>query len=171
MHARAGRTLKNLPLRECTMAIGHARERPLLQLLARIDTAAAVSRDLVDEILLLASPRYQAAKAIRCGERVIALTKAGAWVELALALIELELPDWGIHRLSRDDSRWVCSVSVQGLAMNWSDDIVEFQHEELALAIYGALVQAQIRKLRGTAQSNVTTFPGSRLAAAYQHRR
>ena len=55
--------------------------------------------------------------------------------------------------------------------MNWSDDIVEFQHEELALAIYGALVQAQIRKLRGTAQSNVTTFPGPRLAAAHQHRR
>ena len=44
--------------------------------------------------------------------------------------------------------------------MNWSDDIVEFQHEELALAIYGALVQAQIKKLRGTAQSNVATFPG-----------
>jgi hypothetical protein len=47
--------------------------------------------------------------------------------------------------------------------MNWIDDFVEFQHESLALAIYGALIQAQIKKLDGTGPSNVTPFRRPRL--------
>jgi hypothetical protein len=116
---------------------------------------------LVLDVLEYGCPRLQASRCI--DDTSAALIAAGAWVELSLFLIERELPDWGVHRISRDDRRWNCSVCVQGLAMNWLDDIVEFQHESLALAIYGALVQAQIRKLDGTAPSNVTPFRRPRL--------
>ena len=64
----------------------------------------------------------------------------------------------GVHRLSCDDSRWNCSICVRGLAINWVEDVAEFQHDNPALAIFGALVQAQLRKIQGLAPSNVTPF-------------
>jgi hypothetical protein len=49
-------------------------------------------------------------------------------------------------------------VCVRGLAINWVEDVAEIQHDDPALAIFGALVQAQLRKLQGSAPSNVTPF-------------
>ena len=135
-----------------------AKERELAGLLSQIERSPAATKDLVLDILARACPRYQAAHAVCRGDAVTALIAAGAFVELALRLIELELPDWSIHRLSRDDTGWSCTVCVQGLAMNWIDDFVEFQHEKLGLALYGALIQAQMRKSQGTAPSNVVAF-------------
>ena len=68
-----------------------------------------------------------------------------------------ELPDWVIHRLSCDDRRWNCAICVRGLAINWIEDVAEFQHDD-ALAIFGAFVQAQIQKMGGQSPSNVTPF-------------
>jgi hypothetical protein len=140
------------------MSSKQARERGLLHVLAGVETAAAVSSDLVRGVLVEACPRHQAAEAARRVDRVSALIDAEAWVELGLLLLDLELPDWSPHRLSRDDSRWSCSICVRGLAMNWIDDVVEVEHEDLALALFSALIQGQIRKLRGAAPTNVTVF-------------
>ena len=49
-------------------------------------------------------------------------------------------------------------IGVGGIAMNWVEDIVEFQHDSLPLAVLGAFVQAQLQKANGTAPSNVTPF-------------
>jgi hypothetical protein len=86
------------------------------------------------------------------------LVGAEAWVELGFWLIGWELPDWVIHRLSCDDSHWNCAICVRGLAINWAEDVAEFQHANPGLAIFGALVQAQLRKIGGHAPSNVTPF-------------
>jgi hypothetical protein len=53
---------------------------------------------------------------------------------------------------------WNCSICVRGLAHNWLDDIADFQHSSLSLAIFGALVEAQLRKVEGMASSNVTVL-------------
>ncbi|WP_150117401.1 hypothetical protein [Microvirga vignae] len=86
------------------------------------------------------------------------LIEVEAWVDLGFWLIGWELPDWMIHRLSCDDRRWNCAICVRGLAINWVEDMAEFQHDNPALAIFGALVQAQIQKMQGHAPSNVTPF-------------
>jgi hypothetical protein len=86
------------------------------------------------------------------------LAEAEAWVGLGFWLIGWELPDWVVHRVSRDDSRWSCSICVRGLAINWVEDVAEFQHDNLALAIFGALVLAQLRKIQGPAPSNNNPF-------------
>ena len=86
------------------------------------------------------------------------LIEAEAWVDLGFWLIGWELPDWAIHRLSCDDSRWNCAICVRGLAINWVEDVAEFQHGNPALAILGAFVQAQVQKAQGRGPSNVTVF-------------
>ena len=86
------------------------------------------------------------------------LIEAEAWIELGLWLIGWELPDRDVHQLSRGDHAWNCSICVRGLAPNWLDDVADFQHASLALAILGALVDAQLRKVEGQAPSNVTAF-------------
>src|SRR3954464_14686069 len=53
---------------------------------------------------------------------------------------------------------WNCSICVRGLAHNWLDDIADFQHSSLSLAIFGALVEAQLRKAAGEASSNITVL-------------
>ena len=131
-------------------------ERDLRSLLSRIETASAPTGGLVAELLHRACPRLQGAPGPN--DLVQRLVEAEAWVELGFWLIGWELPDWVIHRLSCDDRQWNCAICVRGLAINWSEDIAEFQHDNPALAILGALVQAQLRKIQGPTPSNVTPF-------------
>jgi hypothetical protein len=131
-------------------------ERDLRSLLARIEAASEPTGELVAELLRCACPRLQAAR--QPDEPVRRLIEAEAWVDLGFWLIGWELPDWVIHRLSCDDSRWDCAICVHGLAINWVEDVAEFQHDNPALAIFGALVQAQLRKIQGPTPSNITPF-------------
>lgn len=131
-------------------------ERDLRTLLSRIEAASRPTSGLVTELLQHACPRLQSP--IGPNDTVQRLIGAGAWVDLGFWLIGWELPDWGIHRLSCDDRRWNCAICVRGLAINWVEDVAEFQHDDPALAIFGTLVQAQLRKIQGHAPSNVTPF-------------
>jgi hypothetical protein len=112
--------------------------------------------DVVADLLRYACPRLSAA--IEPAALVQRFVEAEAWVDLGFWLIDWELPDWMIHRLSCDDSRWNCAICVRGLAINWTEDVAEFQHDHPALAIFGALAEAQLRKIGGHAPSNVTPF-------------
>jgi hypothetical protein len=131
-------------------------ERDLRSLLLRIEAAPEPTSALVAEVLQHACPRLRGAP--KPDDLIQRLIEAEAWVDLGFWLIGWELPDWVIHHLSCDDSRWCCSICVRGLAINWVEDVAEFQHDEPALAIFGALVQAQLRKIQGPAPSNVTPF-------------
>jgi hypothetical protein len=131
-------------------------ERHLGCLLTRIETAHRIDADLLSAVLRGACPRLGMSLAPKA--EVERLIQAEAWVELGLWLIAWELPDWSIHCLTRDDVRWSCSIGVGGLAMNWVEDFVEFQHHCLPLAVLGAFVQAQLQKANGVAPSNVTPF-------------
>jgi hypothetical protein len=82
---------------------------------------------------------------------------AGAWVDLGLWLIGWELPDWCVHSLSCDESCWNCSIGRRDITINWAD-VAEFQHETAALAVLGALVQAQLNKIQGLAPSAILPF-------------
>jgi hypothetical protein len=131
-------------------------EFDLDSLLARIETARRIDPDRPTAILRGACPRLAATPAPTA--EVDRLIKAEAWVELGLWLIAWELPDWSVHCLARDEARWSCSIGVNGIAVNWIEDVVEFQHDSLPLAVLGAFVQAQLRKARGGTPSNVAPF-------------
>jgi hypothetical protein len=131
-------------------------ERALRSLLSRIEAVSMPTADIVAELLEHACPRFQATP--KPTTAVSRLVEAEAWVDLGFWLIGWELPDWVIHHLSYDDRRWNCTICVRGLAITWIEDVADFQHDNPALAIFGALIQAQLRKIQGSAPSNVTPF-------------
>ncbi len=107
----------------------------------KLHLAQAVTPDLIADVIAQACPRLVA---ITGGPRRIAgLVERQAWTDAALALVELELPQWKLRRLIYDDAAWHCSLSREPGLPTWLDDGVEGHHEVLALAILTALVEVR----------------------------
>jgi hypothetical protein len=83
------------------------------------------------------------------------LIETGAWTDVALALIDLELPQWQIRRLVYDEGEWHCALSRQRELPEWLDQSIEAHHADLSLAILSAFVDAQ----RISAPSRRTSVP------------
>jgi hypothetical protein len=75
-------------------------------------------------------------------ERIERLLSAEAFVEAALALIDLELPQWQVRRIAYDGGEWHCALSRDRELPDWLDQSVESHHQDLALAVLAALVEA-----------------------------
>ena len=75
--------------------------------------------------------------------RIERLIQSQAWTDAALALIDLELPQWQVRRLAYDDGEWYCALSRQRELPDWLDQSIETRHADLALAILSAFVEAQ----------------------------
>ena len=75
--------------------------------------------------------------------RIARLLSAGAFAEAALALIDLELPQWRLRRIAYDGGEWYCTLSRARELPDWLDQSVEARHHDLALAMLAAFVEAQ----------------------------
>ena len=116
---------------------------PLEQLANRIRLAAEPSARLMDDVIA-GCGRLALLKQTGNARQFEAHCNSGAWVDAALALVATELPTWSVRRLVRDGDLWLCSLSRSpGLPIEL-DDVVETSHENLALAILLALVQAKL---------------------------
>src|SRR5882757_10623719 len=105
-------------------------------LVDRLRDAPAVTADLVSEVIGNPARRLPA--------RIHRLIDSGAWTDAALALLELELPQWQLRRLAYDEGEWHCALSRQRELPEWLDDrSVESHHADLSLAILGAFVDAR----------------------------
>jgi hypothetical protein len=71
------------------------------------------------------------------------LIEAHAWTDAALALIELQLPQWQLRRLAHEEGKWLCRLSRQRGNADGMDVAVDGRHELLPLAILGAFFAAQ----------------------------
>jgi hypothetical protein len=108
------------------------------QLDGRLHDAPAVTTDLIPDII--------GDTVRRLPSRIERLIDAGAWTDAALALLELELPQWRLRRLAYDEGEWNCALSPQRELPDWLDDrSVESHHADLALAILSAFVDARRR--------------------------
>ena len=105
--------------------------------------AQTVTPELVSQVLDDACVRLPALGRTEKAARLNRLVEAGAWTEVALALIELELPQWQLRRLVHDDGDWLCSLSRQPNLPAEFDDTADARHENLALALLSALLAAQ----------------------------
>jgi hypothetical protein len=123
------------------------REDRLGGLIDQLRLASAPTSDLFSNIVADACTRLfrpdHAAKAVR----IRWLSEAGAWTDAALGLVELELPQWTVRRLVRDDGAWICSLSRHCEIPIEFDDTEEAIHESLPLAILSAFVGAQRRRV------------------------
>jgi hypothetical protein len=93
--------------------------------------------------------------------RIERLLEACAFAETALALIDLELPQWQVRRIAYDGGEWYCALSRERELPDWLDQSVEAYHRDLALAILAAFVEAQA----ATAPESQPSVPASRPAA------
>lgn len=121
-------------------------EQHLRELQEQIYRARTITPELLADLIARGCPRLstlqRTAKA-----RVIRLVQSGAFADAALALLDLELPQWKLRHLIYDDGQWHCSLSNQlGLPAEL-DDMAEASHESLSLAILTALIEAQCHSL------------------------
>lgn len=121
----------------------------------RLRDAQAVTAELVSDIVGETCRRYPSAAQSVKTARIERLIQTGAWTDAALALIELELPQWQIRRIAYDEGEWHCALSRQRELPEWLDQSVEARHLELPLAILSALVDAR----RVSAPESRTSVP------------
>jgi hypothetical protein len=116
----------------------------------RLRNAQGMTRSLMLEIIDKACRRFPSlGQAERTG-RVMRLIDAEAWVDAALALMELELPLWQVRRIAYDEGEWHCALSRQRELPDWLDAAVEGFHGDLAIALMSAFVEVQALAVEAT---------------------
>jgi hypothetical protein len=134
---------------------GHLREITPAELSKRLRDAPVVTATLMQEIIEHGCRRVLPSRPTARTARIECLIAAAAWTEAALALIELELPQWQLRRIAYDSGEWHCALSRERELPDWLDQSIEARHPDLALAILTALVDT----LRTVAPRPRTSVP------------
>jgi hypothetical protein len=109
----------------------------------RVHRASAVNVELFSEVVATACDGLPVLSRLGKTAAVKQLIALHAWTDAALALVELELPQWKIRRLVFEDGQWLCSLSKQvGMPLEL-DDTVDASHAVLPLAILSALMEVR----------------------------
>ena len=109
----------------------------------RLRESHAMTSELISDIIRAACRRFPSTGQTAKTSRIERLIQLHAWTDAALALIDLELPQWQIRRLAYDDGEWYCALSRQRELPDWLDQSIEARHADLALAILSAFVEAR----------------------------
>lgn len=113
------------------------------RLTIRLRLTTAVTSELVSDIVAGACIRFPVFRRLGMTARIEKLIEAAAWTDVALAIIEIELPAWRLRRLVYDDGEWFCSLSRQPNLPVELDDTADARHGVLPLAILSAFVEAR----------------------------
>src|ERR1700760_3477289 len=121
-------------------------ERNLSVVLNHVCTAPSITRGLFLDVLQSRCARLWTLSAGRRAH-LSRLVEEEAWVDAALALIELDSPQWKLRRLQFDDGEWFCFLSKYPNVPLELDNTADAQHEDAALAILAALLEAERKVL------------------------
>jgi hypothetical protein len=114
----------------------------------RLESAHAATVALFREVMESAGERLSILRRAGKTAHIERSLAAGACTEAALALLELEMPNWKIRRLVNEGGgEWLCSLSRRPGVPTELDDMVEARHAVLSLAVLRALFEA--RRLNG----------------------
>ena len=105
--------------------------------------ADEATAELISEIIGETCRRFPSIGQTERTARIERLIESGAWTDAALALIDLELPQWQVRRIAYDEGEWHCALSRQRELPEWLDQSIETRHADLPLAILSAFVDAQ----------------------------
>jgi hypothetical protein len=109
----------------------------------RLCNACVATAELIFDIIGQTCRRFPSAGQIGKTARIERLIQSGAWIDAALALIDMELPQWRVRRIAYDNGEWHCALSRQRELPEWLDQSIEAHHADLALAILTAFIEAQ----------------------------
>lgn len=124
----------------------------------RLRDACAVTAEFLSDIISQTCRRFRFLGSSLKTARIERLIQSQAWTDAALALLDLELPQWQVRRLAYDQGEWYCALSRQRELPDWLDQSIEVRHADLALAILSAFVEAQ-RISAPTSQTSVPAVP------------
>ncbi len=127
----------------------------------RLRDAHAMTAELMSDIVAETCRRYPPIMRTTKSQRIERLIQSGGWTDAALALIELELPQWQLRRIAYDEGEWHCALSRQRELPEWLDQPIETRHPDLPLAMLIALVEAQRFNARTIGTSVPTTPRGA----------
>jgi hypothetical protein len=122
--------------------------RPVLQhdneilLNGGLHNMPAVTAPLVRDVMELVCRRRSHPGQTSALARVERLIAEEAWAEVALALIDLELPQWQLRRLAYDGGEWHCALSRWREVPEWLDQAIETSHPDLPGALLAAFLEA-----------------------------
>ena len=121
----------------------------------RLRDAPAATAGLISEIISETCRRFPSMGQTEKTAQIERLIGSEAWTDAALALIDLELPQWQVRRIAYDEGEWHCALSRQRELPEWLDQSIETHHADLPLTILSAFVDAQ----RIAARSSSTSVP------------
>ena len=124
----------------------------------RLSNAHAVTRELISDVIGETCRRFPSMGQTEKTARIERLIQSGAWTDVALALIDLELPQWQIRRIAYDEGEWYCALSRERELPEWLDRSIEARHADLPLAILSAFIDAQ-RVSAPASRTSVPTVP------------
>ena len=88
---------------------------------------------LMSEVLRVVCPHRLAAR----DDRSVQLRQwleTHAFLQIALALVEWELPDWSVRRLGQENRIWWCAITHRHM-IDWGGEEEDESHEDMTLAI------------------------------------
>jgi hypothetical protein len=109
----------------------------------RLREAHAMTADLFSDLIGKACRRFPSAGQPAKTARIARLIGSEAWTDAALALIDLELPQWQVRRIAYDEGEWYCALSRQRELPGWLDRSIEARHPDLALAVLAAFLEVR----------------------------
>jgi hypothetical protein len=109
----------------------------------RLSDAPAVTSDLMAQVIGETCRRFASIGRNEKSAQIERLLQSEAWTDAALALIDLECPQWQVRRIVYDEGEWHCALSRERELPDWLDQSIETRHADLALAILSAFVDAK----------------------------
>src|SRR3981189_1901742 len=89
------------------------------ELADRLRDTYAVTAEFLSDIIIQTCRRFPSTGQSGKTARIERLIESGAWTDAALALIDLELPQWQIRRIAYDEGEWHCALSRQRELPEW----------------------------------------------------
>src|SRR6201995_2937271 len=97
--------------------------------------ADAVTAELFSALTESMCHRYPLAGPTTKTARIARLIAAEAWTDAALALIDLELPQWQVRRLAYDEGEWHCALSRQRELPDWLGQSIATHQNDLGVGV------------------------------------
>ena len=121
----------------------------------RLRDACVVTAEFMSDIIRSACRRFPSTGQTVKTAHIERLIQSDAWTDAALALIDLELPQWQLRRVAYDQGEWYCALSRERELPDWLDQSIEARHADLSLAILSAFIEVQ----RVSAPATRTSVP------------
>ena len=145
------------------MFLHSSRSGQLATLAGQANAADEATSELLTKIVIATERRLSLPSQAAGAARLRQLIEADALTEATFALIDLELPQWKLRRITYDEGEWHCAMSRERELPEWLDEAVEARHASLTLAILSAYIET-VRQIEVSREPNRPSVPQTRAA-------